>query len=398
MRDAFPVARVLGIPIRIHWSWFAVLGLITWTLAEGYFPARLPALSSGLTWLLGLVAALLLFGSVLLHELSHALVARLAGLPVSGITLHVFGGVAQLEREPDSPRTEFVMAAVGPLASYLVAVACWLALRVPGLSPESEAVLLYLGSVNALVGTFNLVPGFPLDGGRLLRSTLWAWRGDLAWATRIAGFAGSTVALVLVAAGGLRILDGELVGGLWLMLIGLFLHQAASGSYEELVARRSLERVSVAEAMSRDVVAVPASATVERLVDVYFWQHHVPSLPVVADAARPGEVVGIVTLDQVKALPRGHWPHTVVRDVMVPLHPDLTVAPAASCWEALGRLARSGVGCLVVLEGGRLVGCLRVQDVVHLLTLQAAAGPDGRIGRGWSPAVSAGARDADRAA
>jgi Zn-dependent protease len=396
MGDGVRIARVLGIPIRVQWSWFVVLALITWTLAVGYFPAHLPDATDELTWLYGLIAALLLFASVLLHELSHAVVARRTGLPVAGITLHIFGGVAQLEREPDSPRREFLMAVVGPLTSYAVAGVAWLVLRTWALPPAWEAVAVYVGFVNLVVGTFNLVPGFPLDGGRLLRSALWAWRGDLAWATRLASGAGTAFAYLLVAAGGVRLVSGELVGGVWLVLIGLFLLQAAGASYRQLVTRQALEGVSVAEAMTRNVVVVPAGASIAELVDGWFWPHHVTSFPVVSDIARRDGVLGIVTIHQVRAVPREAWGTTRVADVMVKLREDLVIGPWASCWEALARLSTNRVGRLAVREGARLVGYLSVRDVVHLLTLQTAGRERGRGTRG--PAATDPAEPLDRAA
>lgn len=390
MGDGIRLGQVTGIPIRLHWSWFLILALITWTLAAGYFPAQLPEASIGMAWLYGLVAALLLFGSVLLHELSHALVAQRRGLPVAGITLHVFGGVSELEREPASPRDEFAIAIVGPLTSYAVAAGCWLAVRGLALSPGPEAVLAYLGVVNLFVGTFNLVPGFPLDGGRLLRSALWAWRGDLVAATRIASRAGTVVAFGLMGWGGLRLFGGGGFAGLWLILIGFFLHQAAGASYRELLVRRSLEHVPVHEAMTRAVITVPAAATLDRLVDGYFWPHHVASFPVLERSDTRDGVVGVVTVNQVKEVPRDAWAATAVRDVMVGLRDDLTIAPSASCWEALGKLVRNGIGRLVVLQAGRLVGYVSLKDVLHLLTLRTAGAhpdvPRPRVGdRPWPP-------------
>jgi Zn-dependent protease/predicted transcriptional regulator len=394
MRDAIQIARIFGIPIRLHWSWFLVLGLLTWTLAAGYFSTELPEGSGDHAWLYGLAAALLLFASVLLHELSHAVVARRADIPVSGITLHVFGGVAQLEREPASPGAEFRMAAVGPLTSFAIAAACWAAVRTWTLPAGWDALVMYLGRINLLVAAFNLVPGFPLDGGRLLRAALWAWRRDLIWATRIASTAGTVFGFALIAWGAARLFGGELVGGLWLMLIGMFLHQVASASYAQLVARRSLGRVPVHEAMTREVIAVPADATVAELVDRYFWPHHVASFPVV-DGGGPGAaLVGVVTIGQVKGVPREEWPSTRVADIMAALRDDLTIGPDASSWEALGKLNRNGVGRLAVVEAGRLVGYLSVRDVTHLLVLETAGG-EGPVGR---PAGPAPWRRLDRAA
>jgi Zn-dependent protease len=388
--SSLPLGRVLGIPIRLHWSWFLALGLVTWTLAAGYFPAQLPDAGGGRAWLYGLVAALLLFGSVLLHELSHAVMARRLGIPVSGITLFVFGGAAQMAREPDSPRSEVLVAVVGPLTSYALGLACWLATGGWAPPPEGEALLLYLGAVNVVVGTFNLVPGFPLDGGRLLRSALWAWRRDLAWATRTASHAGSAFGFVLVGVGVVRAFGGELIGGTWMVLVGMFLQQAARGSYAQFVARRSLGRVSVDEAMTREVVTVPARATLVEVVDRYFWPHHVTSFPVVEGSGQA--VLGVVTIDHVKRVPPGNWPSTTAADVMVRLHEDLIIPPSASCWDALAKLNRNGIGRLAVVQAGRLVGYLSVRDVAHLLMLEAARG-HGASGRAADPVATRPPRD-----
>jgi Zn-dependent protease/CBS domain-containing protein len=386
----WPLGRILGIPVRIHWSWFLAIAFITWTLAAGYFPAQLPDAAGGRLWLYGLVAALLLFGSVLVHELSHAVVARRVGIPVTGITLFVFGGAAQMAREPDSPRDEVLIAVVGPLTSYAVALACWLAPGLWALPPEGESLVFYLGAVNVVIGTFNLFPGLPLDGGRLLRSALWAWRRDLGWATRTASHAGSAFGFALMGWGALRAFGGEPFGGAWMALVGLFLHQTARESHVQFVARRSLGRVSVDEAMTREVVTVPARATLGEVVDRYFWPHHVTSFPVVEGPGRA--VLGVVTFDHVKRVPPERWPSTTAADVMVRLHEDLIIPPSASCWDALAKLNRNGVGRLAVVQAGRLVGYLSVRDVAHLLMLAAARG-DGVDGRAAEPAATRPSRD-----
>jgi Zn-dependent protease/predicted transcriptional regulator len=392
MTETLQLGRVLGIPVRLHWSWFLILGVLTWSLAAGYLPVRLPAASAGELWVYGFLAALLLFASVLLHEMSHAMMARRYGLPVAGITLHVFGGVSELQREPDSPRSEFLMAVVGPVTSYGVAGACWVILRLTGLGDGAVAVLEYLLRINILVGTFNLVPGFPLDGGRLLRSLLWAWGGSLARATQLASRIGEMVGLVLVFWGGMRLFAGAVVGGLWFILIGLFLRQAAASSYQQLVWRRSLERIPVRDAMTRDVIAVPGEATIERVVDDYFWPHHVASFPVLDDGQR---VAGVVTMGLVKSVPRERWGSTAVREIMTPLRDDLTIAPGASCWEAFEKLARNDIGRVVVLADRGLVGYLSIKDVLHLIQVEAAAG--GARGTSDRRPTAAGQRS-DRAA
>jgi Zn-dependent protease/predicted transcriptional regulator len=370
MGGAVTLFRIAGIPVRVHASWLLILGLLTWSLSVGYFPHVLPGLPAGALWLQGLTAALLLFVSVLLHELAHSLAARRYGIPVSGITLHVFGGVSQLEREPDRPGAEFVIAIVGPLTSFAIAGVLALAAAVVGPAPAARALLAYLIFVNLLVGVFNLVPGFPLDGGRLLRAVLWKLKGDLQSATRMASQAGSIVAMILIALGIFRVFTGEFLGGLWFVLIGLFLRQAAEGSYQQLVLRNTLGPLAVRDVMTRDVIQVPADLSVERVVEEFFWPHRVSSFPVVDG----GRVVGIVALDGLKEVPPERRSETPVRRLMLPLTDALVAAPADSLWRAFEKLTQNGLGRVVVLEDGRLVGYLSVKDVMHVLAMASGFG------------------------
>src|SRR5262249_2953954 len=232
--------RVRGIPVRIDAGWLLIFGLVTWSLAAGYFPHVLPARSTATYWLQGVAAALLLFGSVFLHELSHALAAVDQGVPVGGITLHVFGGVSQLDAEPPTPRAEMLIAVVGPLTSFAIGGLCLVADRTVEGPPAFHALVGYLAAINLMVGVFNLVPGFPLAGGRILRAAVWWGSGRLAHATRIASHCGSAVALLLIALGAARALTGDLIGGLWLTLLGLFLHQTARSSWELMRVRARL--------------------------------------------------------------------------------------------------------------------------------------------------------------
>jgi Zn-dependent protease/CBS domain-containing protein len=367
MADAGTLFRIRGIPVRVHMSWLVVVGLLTWSLAVGYFPQVLPDLPAAAYWAKGLLATLLLFTSVFLHELSHALVALRYGIPVSSITLHIFGGVSQLDREPDRPGVEFAVAIVGPLTSLAIAAVLSLAQWLLQPPPGPSAVIAYLIAVNILVGLFNLVPGFPLDGGRLLRSALWKARGSLAWATKMASGVGSGFAFVLIGFGIFRAFGGEFVGGLWLVLIGLFLRQAAAGSYQQLILRRTLEPLKVRDVMTREVIHVSPDLSVARVVDEFFWRHRVSTFPVVVD----GRVVGIVGLERIKALPRERWSEVLVHDLMLPLSESLITTPETSLWEAFNKLARNGLGRLGVLEGERLVGYLSIKDVAYILALPA---------------------------
>lgn len=365
MSGTVTLLRVWGIPVRVHMSWLVVFGLIAWSLAAGYFPRQLPNLPLVTYWANGLLAAALLFVSVFLHELSHSVVAIRYGIPVSSITLHIFGGVSQLTREPDRPGAEWNMAIVGPLTSFAIAGALAVLYRFVDLPATASAVTRYLMTMNALVGAFNLLPGFPLDGGRLLRAAVWKATGDLRRATRAAGQAGVGVALFLMAVGILQIIGGNFVGGLWLLLIGLFLRQAAEGSSRQQQVRQALSTLTVRDVMTRPVVHVPADLSVARLVEEMFWPHHVSSFPVIDD----GRVVGLVTVDQLKRVPRASWADTRVRELMRPLDETLRAAPADALWDAFEKLASNGVGRLAVLDGGRLVGYLSTKDVTHVLAV-----------------------------
>ena len=365
---------VAGIPINVHTSWLVVYGLITWTLAVGYFPRALPEISPVAAWLSGLAAALLLFVSVLLHELSHSVVARAHGLGVTGITLHVFGGVSQLEEEPGSARAEFLIAVVGPLSSFAIAGLLW-AVRATGVVTAGVpgAILDYLIFVNTAIGVFNLVPGFPLDGGRVLRAALWKWKGGLRPATFIASRVGSGVAVILMMLGFLQVMTGAFMGGVWMILIGLFLRGAADASYAQVDLKETLAPLHVDDIMVRNPVTVAANAPVTALVDL-LWAHHFTSFPVVED----GRAVGIATLQQVQPVPRQHWQPTLVREVMQPISPELSVECGDTVYRAFEKAARNGLGRLAVVDGERLVGYLSLKDITHVLALRRVARPGDR--------------------
>jgi Zn-dependent protease/CBS domain-containing protein len=355
-----------GIPIFVHASWLAIYVLITWTLAVGYFPRVLPELGQAAYWMHGLVAALLLFVSVLVHELAHSVVATAHGLSVRVITLHVFGGVSHLEDEAPTPRAEALIAVAGPLASFAIAAVLW-GVRAGGLANggSTGAIAGYLFTVNVLVGVFNLIPGFPLDGGRLLRALLWHWKGSLPRATYLASRVGVGFALALMALGVAQMFAGAFVSGMWLVLIGLFLQNAANASYAQIGLREALDRLPVREIMARDVVVVGPDDTVATLVD-RFWDHHVASFPVVEG----DRVVGIAGIAALQRVPREQWPLLRVRDIMRPLDETLTVRPTDTAFRALERASANGLGRLAVVDADRLVGYLSMQDITHVLALR----------------------------
>ncbi len=360
---------IAGIPLRVHPSWLLIYALLTWTLAVGYFPRVVPDLSTPSYWANGLAAALLLFVSVLLHELSHSLVARAHGLVVRGITLHVFGGVSHLGDEPPTPRAEFLIASVGPLTSFGLAAALWgLGAWGPIPAGSTRAIVVYLAITNAAVGIFNLFPGFPLDGGRLLRSALWRWTEDVTRATRIAARVGDAFAIGLVALGALQILSGVVISGVWLVLLGLFLRNAADAGYTQTALREALGQLKVRDIMINRVVTMGPKTTVAELVE-HSWRHHFTSFPVVDG----GRVVGVAAIHDVEQVPHAQWAQTRVGDVMRPLGEDLVVRPDDEVVRALEKASANRLGRLAVLEGPRLVGYVSIRDIAHALALKGAA-------------------------
>ena len=296
--------RLAGIPIRLDRSWFAIAILVVWSLATGFFPVAQPGLTPAAYWVMGAAAALGLFGSIVVHELFHAIVARRHHIPMGGITLFVFGGVAEMQAEPETPRAEWRMAIAGPLASIAIAgVAFGAAELASAFEPlrgttAVRSVLRYLAAINGLLAAFNLLPAFPLDGGRLLRAVLWRRRGDLRWATRVASRAGRGFSLVLMGLGGVRVLLGDLLGGVWSFLLGSFLGRAATGSYQQLLVRHALRGTPVSRFMTPDPVTVPPEITVGELVEEYVYKYHHKLFPVVAD----GRLLGCISTNQIKAL------------------------------------------------------------------------------------------------
>lgn len=359
--------RVLGIPIRLDYTWFLIFILFTWLLASGYYPPRFPEWTRATYWIVGFFSALLLFVSVLLHELGHSWVALRTGIPIRSITLFLFGGVAQMSREPPDAETEFKMAIAGPLTSFLLAIVFFAFAQV--LSPVLGALFGLIAWLNLFLALFNLVPGFPLDGGRVLRAFLWKRRGDLVWATRISSRAGKVVALTLMILGFLRIVTGDL-GGIWFILIGLFLLQAAEAGYRQVLFRTALSGIKVSQIMRPDVVTVSPDVTVDRLVSDYFLKHHYHSFPVL----HAEELVGLITLANVRSVPRPEWTRTTVQDAMTPFDEIMILGPAEDAVTALQRMVKDGIGRFPVVERGKLVGILTRRDIVGLLKIKTDLG------------------------
>ncbi|RJQ54136.1 MAG: CBS domain-containing protein [Actinobacteria bacterium] len=360
------LGKIMGIEIIVNYSWFIIIALITWSLAVGVFPQLTPGLSPTLYVIMGLIAGLLLFASVLLHELTHSYVARRNGLPVNSIVLFIFGGASQLTEEPKEPGVEFRMAIAGPLMSFFLA-AVFLAATVAGqllnFGPFFFGITSYLWIINLILAVFNLVPGFPLDGGRVLRSILWKAEGNLRRATRQASIVGQSFGYLLIAGGIYFLFSGAVIGGIWFVFIGWFLAQAAAASYQQLLVTQVLERVDVSDVMTPDPKTVPADITIRQLVDDYFLKYHYGGFPVMDD----GRPVGIVSLADVKDIPREAWETEPVREAARPVTAEVSVGPHDDVSRALSKMTQHEVGRLAVLESGRLVGLVTRSDVMRYL-------------------------------
>jgi Zn-dependent protease len=366
-----PLFSVLGIRIVAHYSWFLIVALIAWTLTVGWFPSVLPGQATGRYLLLGVITAFFFFASVLVHELSHSVVAVLSGIPVRRITLFLFGGVAEISKEPSDPKTELKIALAGPATSLILAALFWGAVLIMGDGsprPGLRLAILYLAIANTFLLGFNLLPGLPLDGGRVLRALLWSATNNLRKATYIASLAGKALAGLLVIAGLLTILWGNyIIPGLWFIFIALFLRQAAESSYRQVVMKETLAGVRVGEVMTTEVVTVPPRITLAELVDVYFLHHHFACYPVL-DAGRP---VGLITIKDVKRVPREQWETTSIASTMRPLTEETTLSPDEDVPTAMRRMSASGLGRLPVLADGELVGIVTRRDVMSHLQIRS---------------------------
>ena len=368
MRDSFTLGRIAGISVGVNWSWLIVFALIAWTLAVSIFPSTNPGLGDGSYIGMALVAALLFFTSLLLHEYGHALQARRDGMEIEGITLWLFGGVAKFKGMFPSAGAEFRIAIAGPLVSLVLGL---LFLGVPmllGLPSTVDGVLFWLGSINIALLVFNLLPALPLDGGRILRSILWYARGEFASATRIAAGIGRGFGYLFVAAGVALLVFASPVTGIWLAFIGWFLLQAAGAEDRFVAAREALGGLRVRDVMARDPVTTPAGITLGQFMDDVAWSRPYTTYPVTEN----GEVVGLLPFRRVAEVPRAEWDRRTVRDCMIPREDVPVVRQDDELVLAAGEVAEHAVNRALVLDAGRLVGLLSVTDVARALQVRGA--------------------------
>jgi Zn-dependent protease/predicted transcriptional regulator len=361
--------KIFGFEIKVDISWLILAALVTWSLASGLFPEYYKDLSRTYYWWMGAAGAAGLFLSIVFHELAHSLVARSYGISMKGITLFIFGGVAEMEDDPPNPRTEFFMAIVGPLSSAAISLFLFLIIfwgKDRSWPVTINGVLAYLAWLNIVLAVFNLVPAFPLDGGRVLRSALWSWKKNLRWATAIAAKVGSGLGITLIILGVISLFMGNFVGGLWWFMIGLFIRSAAQRSYQQLLARGLFHAKKVKDLMVKNPLTVPRSISLTEFVNEYVYKHHFQMYPVLS----LGRLTGCISVNQVAVIPREEWSTQTVGAVALPCNEGTTVGPEEDANKALEVMNRIGNGRLMVVDGDQLVGIIALKDMLTLLSLK----------------------------
>jgi Zn-dependent protease/CBS domain-containing protein len=364
-----PLFKLFGFTVNVDLSWLILAVLVTWSLAKGVFPHYFAGLSNETYWWMGVAGAGGLFLSIIFHEFCHSMVARQFGLSMKGITLFIFGGVAEMESEPENPKAEFLVAIVGPVSSVLLAGMFYLVLikgKNVGWAMPVNSVLQYLMVINLVLAGFNLLPAFPLDGGRVLRSILWGIRGNLRWATRIASGLGTAIGIFLIVFGFLNFISGSFIGGIWYFLIGMFIRQASQTSYSQLVMRKALAGEEIQRFMKTEPVSVSPSLTIEQLVSDYFYKYHYKMFPV----SDGNGLIGCVGLKQVKGLPKDQWNRHMVMDIAASCSNENTISPHMDALQALSLMNRTGNSRLMVVDDNRLLGIITLKDMLKFLALK----------------------------
>ena len=361
--------KLLGFEVRIDASWLIIAFLIVWTLGEGYFPYQTPGLSQSSYWWMAIAGAIGLFASIVIHEFAHSLVARREGIPMKGITLFIFGGVAEMDSEPPTAGAEFRMAIVGPIMSVIVGLCCYATFLLGsqgGWPDPILAVLGYLAFINVALAVFNMLPAFPLDGGRVLRGYLWNRNHNLRSSTRTVSKIGTFFGAVLIVLGVISIFAGNLIGGIWWFLIGMFLRGASQMSYRQLEIRHALEGEPVSRFMKENLVLVPSSLSLQQFVDDYVCVHYFDMFPVLDE----GQFRGCITTRDLKRVPREEWRWRTVDELTERCADTNTISQDTDAVEALATMSRTHKSRLLVAKDGHLYGVITLKDLLSFLALK----------------------------
>jgi len=360
---------MFGFKVNLDITWFILAVLIVWSLSEGVFPQSYPGLSRGIYLWMGIIGAIGLFASIIFHEFCHSIVARHYGLQMKGITLFIFGGVAEMEEEPSSAKVEFLMAIVGPLSSFLLSGIFYFlgtSARSAGWPILITGVLIYLAWLNFILAAFNLIPAFPLDGGRVLRSILWGAKHNLKWATHIASVMGSSFGYILMAFGVISFISGNVIGGIWSFLIGSFVRGASQMSYRQMIIKKALTGENIGRFMKSEPVTVPPSLGISELVQDYFYKYHYKMFPVLEN----GRLKGCITTKEVKSIAPHQWNNHTVGDLAQPCSNENTISLKEDAVRALSIMNKTSNSRLMVLDGDKLVGIVTLKDLLQFLALK----------------------------
>lgn len=364
------IGRLFGVELRLDYSWFVIFALVAWMLAGGHFPMMYQGWSTATYWMVGVLTSLVFFASVVAHELAHSTVSRSVGVPVRSITLFIFGGMASLDREPDRPRDELLIAAAGPVASLVLAGLFAALGRLTDPTAPIGAAATWLGWINLSLALFNLIPGFPLDGGRVLRAVVWGATHDLRSATRIAAAVGRVVAFAFIFWGVARVFAGDVAGGVWIVLIGWFLDSAAAQSWRDIALRDLLAGYTVRDVLMTDCPHIPLDATLDAVVD----QQVLPSGRRCFPVVEGGALRGLLTLHRIKEVARERWASTRAGDAMIPREELKTVHPEDSLSAVLDRMTTEDVNQFPVMDDGRLVGMVARDGLLRFIQLRTELG------------------------
>ncbi|MBE3115117.1 MAG: site-2 protease family protein [Actinobacteria bacterium] len=362
--------KVFGIEIRLDYSWFIIFALFAYILGFIYFPSVLPGLNKGLLALITVITVLFVFISVLIHEMSHSLVARRKGTSVEKITLFLFGGMAQIEKEPETPYSELIMAIAGPAASFVVAAifgVIWFFTKNIALVREPVG---YLAIINIVLGVFSILPGYPLDGGRILRSIIWKTTGNLERATFIASTAGRVIGFVIIAAGIFFIFMGNFLNGIWLAFIGWFIQSSAQMGYRQLIFETSIKGIKVRDVMNENIVNVTKDITIQDLVDDYFMKYRFGRFPVIEDE-KTRRFIGVISLHDIKRVSKEEWPEVKIGDIVKSVSESEKVDMSMEISDAIKRMGKNDLGHLAVMSGDKLRGIITKSDVMRFIRIRS---------------------------
>ncbi len=371
MSGSFPLFRIFGITVEINASWLIVFALFSFTLAQQYFPEQMRGLEPSLYWSMGIITTMLIFISVLLHELAHSLMAIKEGIPIKRITLFIFGGVAQMEQEPKLPGIELKIALVGPATSLVLALVAWLIFRMLPPDIVLNQVIFFLARLNLIVGLINLIPAFPLDGGRVLRAGLWQILHNMLRATRIAVFIGSIFAFMAIGFGLLLLFQFALIWGLWYIFLGWLLYQSGQASYTQLVFQQTFKGVPVKNIMSTNVKSVSPQLNLDQVLDL-FYTHKFGAFPVTEN----GRLMGLITLNQLRDVEAEQRSHTTVQQIMTKASDLVIVSPDRDAVDVMMRMAAQNMSRVLVMDNQRIVGILSNTDMMKLINMHMLLGTE----------------------